>query len=157
MSRIGVALCLVLGLGGCDNQREAQAQSNAKLCADFTPAKPAAGPAPAVAPAAEGPAMVEECVRRWAYSLAPSRDEASVVADAVVAACGAQLSRWNQQLVNQPAANAEAASIITGQPTTPLAERYSYLGNRALLYVVQARAGRCAPPRAANGAPEGVG
>ena len=155
-SQIGIAQCLVLGLvlglGGC-NQRETQTQAaNSKLCVDFTHAK--TGPA---TPVADGPAAIEECVRRWAYSLAPSRDEADMVADAVVAACSAQLSRWNQQTVNQPGSTVEATSITTGETTTPLGEHYAFTRNRALLYVVQARAGRCAPPPAVNGAPEGVG
>lgn len=141
-----------MSLGACSEAGESRAQANRAICVDFKQAKPGLGLTPA-----DGAGVVEECARRWAYSLAPSRDEADVVADAVVAACGVQLSRWNQQTVNQPGAAVDAVSITTGEPTTPLTERYSFTRNRALLYVVQARAGGCSPPPAANGAPEGVG
>jgi len=60
-------------------------------------------------------------------------------------------------VVNQPgAADAQAASLVTGEPTTPLAEHNSFAHNQALLYVVQARAGACAPPPATNGVPDGA-
>jgi hypothetical protein len=144
---VAAALCLAaLGLSACSDHRQA---ANAKLCADFK-----AKPAPAAS--ADGVVPVEECTRRWAYSLAPSVDDANVVADAVVAACTPQLSRWNQQTLNQPGAEGEATSITTGQPTTPLAEHSAFTRNRALFYVVQARAGNCPAPPIANGAPEGV-
>ncbi len=148
---LGLGLA-VLGLGACNEVGENHAQANRAICVDFKQAKAAPGLAPA-----DGAGVVDECVRRWSYSLAASRDEADVVADAVVAACGVQLSRWNQQTVNQHSGADDAVSITTGQPTTPLTERYAFTRNRALLYVVQARAGGCSPPPAANGAPEGVG
>jgi hypothetical protein len=124
---------------------------NAKICADFK----AARPAPA-AGSADGAAPLDECVRRWAYSLAPSRDDADVVAEAVAAACTAQLARWNQQTLNQPGGEGEATSITTGQPTSPLAEHNAFSHARALFYVVQARAGSCPAPPAVHGVPEGV-
>jgi hypothetical protein len=99
---------------------------------------------------------LDECTRRWAYSLASSRDDADVVAEAVVAACTPQLSRWNQQTLSQPNSEGEATSITTGQPTTPLAEHNAFSHARALFYVVQARAGSCPAPPVVNGAPEGV-
>ena len=77
-------------------------------------------------------------------------------AEAVAAACGAQLSRWNQASLSQPGGTDEAASLVTGQPTTPLAEHNAFTHQRALFYVVQARAGRCAPPPVKDGVPEGV-
>ncbi len=125
---------------------------NAKLCADFKAAK-----APAAAPGSDGAASVDECVKRWAYSLAPSRDDAEVVAAAAKSACSAQLSRWNQQIVSQPGADGQAASILTGEPTTPLAEHNSFADRRALFYVVQARAGSCPAPPVKDGVPEGIG
>jgi hypothetical protein len=134
--------------------------ANPKVCADFKAAKPAATPvaatAPPVAAGAEGAAPVDDCVRKWAYSLAASRDTADTVAEAAVAACNVQLARWNQQSLSQPGADVEASSITTGQPTTPLAEHSAFAGARALLYVVEARAGRCAPPPITNGAPDGI-
>jgi hypothetical protein len=152
MTRTTLAAALslaALGLTACDQPR--QAAANPKICVSFKEAKAAP------LAAADGAAPVEECVRRWAYSLAPSRDDADVVAEAVTAACSAHLSRWNQQTLNQPGAEGDATSITTGQPTTPLAEHNAFVHGRALFYVVQARAGSCAPPPAKDGVPEGVG
>jgi hypothetical protein len=146
-----LALCLAaLGLTACEPRREVA--GNPKICVNFNAGKTT--PLPAGSDAAAG--AVEDCVRRWAYSLAPSRDDAGTVANAVAAACNPQLARWNQQTLAQPGAEGEAASIITGQPTTPLAEHNNFTVSRALFYVVQARAGACAAPPAANGAPEGL-
>jgi hypothetical protein len=138
-----------LALSACESSN--RMASNEKICVDFKQAK-----APLPAPGADGAAAVEQCVQRWAYSLASSRDEAGTVAEAAAAACQTQLSRWNQASLNQPGAEGEAASLITGQPTTSLAEHNAFLHSRALFYVVQARAGNCAPPAVVNGVPEGV-
>jgi len=146
-------LCLgVLGLSACsDNGNHAMA-ANSKICVDFKAAKPA----PAALPEADmGAGPLDECVRRWAYSLAPSRDAADTVAEAVVGACNGPLTRWNGQVLNAQGSG-EAASLTTGEPTTPLAEHNAFAHGRALLYVVQARAGACAPPPATNGVPDGV-
>jgi len=146
-----------MGLSACGERDEAPA--NAKICADFKTNTAQAG-APAAAPS-DAAAPVDECVRRWAYSLAGSRDSADMVAEATVAACSGALTRWNQAGVNQQA-QAEAAppeqalSLMTGQPTNPFAEHSAFAHGRALLYVVQARAGRCAPPPATNGVPNGT-
>jgi hypothetical protein len=143
----GLALA-TLALGACSDQRDMAA--NGKICADFKQAK-------AAPPGASADAIaVDECARRWAYSLASSRDDADMVAEAVVGACNASLTRWNQQALGQPGAESTSASLTTGEPTTPLAEHNSFAHARALLYVVQARAGNCAPPPAKDGAPEGV-
>ncbi len=100
---------------------------------------------------------MEDCVRRWAYSLAPSRDPADAVAGAVAEACSVQLTRWNRQSLNQPSSgDGVSSSIITGEPTTPLGEHNTFTHARALFYVVQARAGACAPPPATNGVPAGI-
>jgi len=139
-----------LALTACDQRHEMAA--NPKICADF---KQQAKAAPIVA-GAEGAAPVDECVRRWAYSLAPSRDPAATVAEATVAACSVQLAHWNQQTLNQPGSDVEADSITTGAPTTPLAEHSAFTAARALFYVVQARAGACAPPPVTNGVPDGA-
>ena len=106
-------------------------------------------PAANAAPPAEGAASLEDCLHRWAYTLAGSRDDAGQVADAVVAACTAPLARWNQQTLAASAnANApqDAPSLLTGQPTNPIAEHGNFAAGRALFYVVQARAGACKPP-----------
>ena len=39
-----------------------------------------------------------------------------------------------------------AISLVTGEPSTTLADRYQSAQSKALFYVVQARAGNCAPP-----------
>jgi len=162
-SAAAIAALMALGLGACSERQEMAA--NPKVCFEFKTTKPATAPAtgaataPAIAPpiaGAEGAAPLEDCVRKWAYALAPSRDEAGVVAEAAVAACNVQLSRWNQQSLGQPGSDIEANSLITGQPTTPIAEHSAFAGSRALLYVVQARAGRCAAPPITNGVPDGL-
>jgi hypothetical protein len=152
MVRHSVATVLglaALGLAACNQNRPGEGV-NAKLCADFKQRT-----APAVG-ASEGAAAVDECVKRWGYALAGSGDDADIVAEAASTACGAALSRWNQQIIAQPGADTETASLTTGQPTNPLAEHNNFMHRRALFYVVQARAGRCASPPIVNGAPEGV-
>jgi hypothetical protein len=100
------------------------------------------------APAAEGAASLEDCLHRWAYTLAASHDDAGDVARAVMAACTAPLARWNQQGLGAADQPGEAPSLITGEPTNPIAERTNFATSRALFYVVQARAGHCkAPPK----------
>lgn len=151
--KIALALAGVaaLGLSAC-GQSNKQMAANTKICADFK-APRAATPTAAVADAA---APVDECLRRWAYSLAPSHDDAGMVSDATVAACAGPLARWNQESLadsNQPE---DAVSITTGQPTNPLAEHNAFAHNRALFYVVQARAGRCSAPPVKDGVPIGA-
>jgi hypothetical protein len=147
---IAAAVCLVaIGLTACDQHDRMEA--NSAICPDF---KAANTVAPVTGDAAS---PVDECVRRWAYSLASSRDDAEVVASAAVAACGTLLSRWNQQSIAQaPDATVQPLSLITGEPTNPLAEHNTFAQNRALLYVVQARAGRCKAPPVTNGVPAGI-
>ena len=137
-----------LGLAACEDRHEAMA--NPKICADFKTN-------PGASAAADPSTPVEECARRWAYSLAGSTDSAEVVADAVVAACAPALGKWNQASLGQTAPGAEQAlSLTTGQPTNPLAEHNAFAQGRALLYVVEARAGRCKPPPVSNGVPAGL-
>lgn len=139
------------GLTACDEGRHGGERANTALCYDFKTAKSAAPALPG-----DGAVAVDDCTRRWAYSLAASRDDADVVAEAVAGACSTQLTRWNQQAVAAPAGG-EAVSILTGEPTSPIAEHNTFTRARSLFYVVQARAGRCSPPPITNGAPEGVG
>jgi hypothetical protein len=116
--------------------------------------------APVVAaPIASDPGVaVEDCLHRWGYALAASADDANQVATATVAACGSSISRWNQQTLTggDGGGPPEAPSLLTGQPTTPIAEHFIFAQGRALFYVVQARAGKCAAPPIANGVPVGV-
>jgi hypothetical protein len=157
-----VGLCLAaVSLAACDGHGRMAA--NRGICFNFSKTGPAAAPAAsstpagtAAAAAGDPSAAMDDCVRRWAYSLAPSRDAAQAVSEAAVAACTSALTRWNEQALGQAAAPA-APSITTGEPTNPLAEHNSFAHARALLYVVEARAGRCAPPPATNGVPEGAG
>ena len=150
--RAAALLCLVaLSLAGCNDTHTAAA--NPKICMPFKPAKAAAE-----AVADVGAVGFDDCLRRWAYSLAPSRDAAEVVAEATVGACNAQLAKWNGRVLGETGGvEPGAASLTTGQPTTPIAEHNAFGRAHALLYVVQARAGACAPPPATNGVPDGVG
>ena len=152
MSRsiLAVALMAAAALGGCAKTASAPAP-NPGICANFKLANAAVAPG-----APEGAATVDECVRRWAYSLASSRDPAESVAEAAAVACSTPLTRWNQSALAQPDAEEAPASLITGQPTNALAEHNAFAHSRALLYVVQARAGNCAPPPAKYGVPAGV-
>ena len=145
---VAAAGLAAIALSACSGQTATG--SNGKICADFkTKAAPTAG-------LSADAAAVDECTRRWAYSLASSRDDAGTVAEAAAAACQTHLARWNQAALSQPAAGDAQASLITGEPTTPLAEHNNFTHARALFYVVQARAGNCAPPPAKDGVPEGV-
>jgi hypothetical protein len=138
-----------MGLSACNNA--VGRRTNANICINFKSTTPTG---PATADAAK---PLDDCLRKWAYSLAPSTDVADVVAEAVVAACTGTLSSWNQQGLAQPGSGSDQAiSITTGQPTNVLAEHANFARSRAELYVVEARAGNCAPPPAANGAPTGL-
>ena len=153
MSRKALAGVLIAAaaLSACAKTSSSPA-SNASICANFKLANTAVAPG-----APEGAATVDECVRRWAYSLAPSRDPAESVAEAAAVACSTQLTRWNQASLAQPDGPEVSASLITGQPTNALAEHNAFAHSRALLYVVQARAGNCPAPPAKDGRPDGVG
>jgi hypothetical protein len=104
--------------------------------------------------AADPAAALDDCLHRWGYTLAVSSDRAQDVAQATVAACTPALTRWNQAgLATAPQRQPglpTAPSLLTGQPTNPMAEHFTYAQGRALFYVVQARAGKCPPPPAAN-------
>jgi hypothetical protein len=153
-SRLASLALAATALSACEDNGGSMV--NSKLCYDFKPS--AAGAAPVATDAAT---PVDDCVRRWAYSLAVSRDEAEVVANAAVAACGPALTRWNQASLNQTqqdstGAPAETLSLDTGQPTNALAEHNGFAQRQALLYVVEARAGRCRPPPVTKGVPAGT-
>ncbi len=151
MKRTHVAAVLALAAIGLTACSEPAGRANSKLCYDWKAPKTAAVGGDANA------AAVDDCARRYAYSLAASDDDAQTVADAVVAACTPQLTRWNQQTLSQGNAEGEATSIVTGQSTTPLGEHLSFADSRSLFYVVQARAGSCAAPPITNGVPDGLG
>lgn len=119
------------------------------LCTPFeaADAKPVAGvPAPSAA-AADASAPLEDCLHRWAYSLAGSADPADQVAGATVAACAGQLSAWNREALGPGSGEpVQAVSLMSGAPISPMAAHREFAESRALFYVVQARAGHCAPP-----------
>lgn len=144
-----------LGLAAC-NDAGVRAKG---ICTPFPAAAAQGVGGPVAVSSADPSAPVDDCLHRWAYSLAGSDDPAEAVADATVSACTAALSRWNQQGM-APAAGpggdtSEATSLVTGQPTNAFQAHHEFAQGRALFYVVQARAGRCAPPPATKGAPVG--
>lgn len=92
-------------------------------------------------------AVFDDCLHRWGYSLAGAKDNADLVASAAVSACGVALTHWNQQSLSQQNGPTEnAPSLTTGQSGDMVTARAQYAQSRALFYVVQARAGNCAPP-----------
>ena len=146
----GAVALAAMALASCGPGREGT-MINAGICADFK------APAASSTVTADPAAPVEDCLHRWAYSLAGGRDSAEVVADATAAACGAALGRWNETALSQQGgAQPNALSLTSGQPTNALAEHAAFVHGRALFYVVQARAGRCAAPPATNGVPAGT-
>jgi hypothetical protein len=164
---VAAALAAV-SLAGCSNTRSGGMASGGdnRLCIPFTTttttttATNGQTAAPVVAaPIASDPGVaVEDCLHRWGYALAASPDDANHVATATVAACGPSISRWNQQTLTASDGGGppEAPSLLTGQPTTPITEHYIFAQGRALFYIVQARAGKCAAPPISNGVPVGV-
>jgi len=146
MRNILIAGAACLGLAAC--------QGGDRPVAGVCKAFPEAAAQPA---ATDGPAVLEDCLHRWAYTLAAGPDDAGTVADATVAACTAPLTRWNQQSLSAAAASPDQAgeglSLLTGEPSSPIAEHRSFAADRALFYVAQARAGNCKPPPRREGAP----
>lgn len=152
-ANLALAAVALLSLGACsDNDGRVVAKG---ICTPFatTPAattNTAGVPALAAPAAVDASGPVEDCLHRWAYSLAGARDTAEVVASATVAACAPALSKWNQASLaaaNAPGApSMEATSLLTGEPTNALAEHRQFAETRALFFVVQARAGACKPP-----------
>jgi len=115
-------------------------------------------PEAAAQPAAtDGAAVLEDCLHRWGYTLAAGPDDAGAVADAAVAACTAPLTRWNQQSLSAAATAQDQAqeglSLLTGEPSSPIAAHARFAADRALFYVAQARAGACKGPPRRDGAP----
>jgi len=149
---IAAVTTAALGLAACeggDNRRRNVGVSGGDgLCKPFTGTAQSALPGMGV----DGGAAVDDCLHRWGYTLAKADDDAGAVAQAVVAACSAPLARWNQQTLSNVAAvsgdrSMEAPSLLTGETTNPIAEHNNFAEGRALFYVVQARAGKCDPPR----------
>ena len=143
-------MMLGVALAGCDQSNRSGltvASAGAGICTPFKGVDAAAA-APASAAPADGSSAVEECLHRWGYALAASKETADVVAAATVTACNGPIVSWNQQALSQTAGqqSEEATSLTTGETANPLAEHAQLAQSQALFYVVQARAGKCAPP-----------
>ena len=162
---IAAAALAALGLAACNNNGHGATGANgickpfttASTTAQTTPAAPTTLPANSTgvlpaAPTGDPSAGLDDCLHRWGYTLAAASDPANVVADATLAACSSALSNWNQQALTTDNAGGavQAPSLMTGQPTNPLAEHHAFAQERALFYVVQARAGHCGPPPAST-------
>jgi len=145
MRNILIVAAACAGLTACQSGE----RTVAGICKPF--------PDAAAAAPADGAAALEDCLHRWGYALAAGPDDAGMVADATVAACTGPLTRWNQQSLTAAAAAPEqpqeGLSLLTGQPSSPIAEHRSFAADRALFYVAQARAGSCKPPPRREGAP----
>jgi hypothetical protein len=139
----GLLLAIGLTAAGCSNPEPGMGRTaNAKVCSPFAPQ--AAGVDPAIGSDA---VALDDCMHRWGYRLAKSKDGADLVAQAVVAACSPVLERWNQSTLAQPQAGPDsAASLVTGKTNNTPAARFEGSQSKALFYVVQARAGNCAAP-----------
>jgi hypothetical protein len=167
LARLAAAGAAFIALAGCQGSQTA-AGAGKGLCTPFaatTTATPAAPPTSVGAPVTAAPiagadpsAAVDDCLHRWAYALAGSPDDADHVARAVLAACSTSLAHWNQQTAaaGDGGPPIQAPSLLTGEPTSPMAEHLTFGQGRALLYVVQARAGKCPAPPMANGIPVGL-
>ena len=105
-----LAALATLSLAACNDADQRRTAGAKGICTPFVTA--AAAPTsgvPTLAPAATTDATaVEDCLHRWAYSLAGAKDTADVVADATVAACSSALSKWNQASLSGPAGPSDA-------------------------------------------------
>jgi hypothetical protein len=150
------AMAVAAGLTGCNRQAAAQSGNltltGSKYCSPFPSASPPSNAATGLAPAANiDPAVsFDDCIHRWGYALAPSRDPADVVAQASVEACSSILANWSQQIgQTEPAQYSPRGRRGAQQaPPDPETQRMHAAEGRALFYVVQARAGGCAAPPA---------
>lgn len=161
---LGLALA---GLAACDSRsgQLGAGSRTAGVCTPFAATMASNGGPGAIAPALDSDpsAALDDCLHRWGYALAASPDPADSVAQATVAACVSGLTRWNQMGAASASAGGpdltdQAPSLVTGQSTNGIAEHYAFAQSRSLFYVVQARAGKCAPPpmTAAPAGPAGV-
>jgi hypothetical protein len=157
-----VAMFSAAALGAC-NRQGASADgthltlTGSKYCTPFPTATASSnatsGGLAAPAAASDPAAAFDDCIHRWGYALAPSRDPADVVAQASVEACNSILMNWSQQAMGQSGMS-EAPMRGGGQgmqqqqQPSPMAQQMHAAEGRALFYVVQARAGGCGAPPA---------
>jgi hypothetical protein len=157
----GIAMATIaaaVGLAGCNRQASTNGGEitlgGGKYCTPFPSATAATNATAGLAPAAVSDPAVsfDDCIHRWGYVLASSRDPADVVAQASVEACSSVLASWSQQ-ISQASDNAAVdygprSRRESPQTPDPAAQRMHAAEGRALFYVVQARAGSCTPPPA---------
>jgi hypothetical protein len=144
------------GLAGCNRQApttngDLTLSGGGKYCTPFPAAAEATNSASGLAPAvvSDPAASFDDCIHRWGYVLAPSRDPADVVAQASVEACSSVLASWSQQVGQSPEPDTyDRGRRAAQQQPDPTAQRMHAAEGRALFYVVQARAGSCAAPPA---------
>ena len=151
------AATLAAALAGCNRQAAEGGNislAGGKYCTPFPTAAAATNATSGLAPAASSDPAVsfDDCIHRWSYVLAPSRDPADVVAQASVEACSSILANWSQQAAQtalpEPTRYSSRGRSDAAQPPNPEAQRMHAAEGRALFYVVQARAGSCAAPPA---------
>ena len=158
MACVAAATMATVVLTGCNRQAAAEGGNitlaGGKYCTPFPSTAAASNAAVGLAPATNAdPAVAfDDCIHRWSYVLAPSRDPADVVAQASVEACSSILANWSQQIAQtsqlEPTRYSPRGRGNTAQPPDPETQRMHSAEGRALFYVVQARAGGCAAPPA---------
>jgi hypothetical protein len=149
----------VVALGACSQQGGTAngghlSLTGSKYCTPFATANANTNAAGGLATssASDPAASFDDCIHRWGYALAASRDPADVVAQASVQACSAILQSWSQQFASQAPQTTRmgrgAMSPEQQQQSDPMAQQMRAAEGRALFYVVQARAAGCAAPPA---------
>ncbi|HKT54895.1 MAG TPA: hypothetical protein VJP88_10625 [Caulobacteraceae bacterium] len=116
------AAALAMSVSGC-NQNASSQSVTARDCTPFPKADVVSN---------DPSTAFEDCVHRWSYALARARDPADVVAQAAVDACNDDLTKWNEQALNQsPAGSAETApSLTNGSPTDAMGSHAQYAQSR---------------------------
>ena len=133
----GAAIALALGVSGCGDRTSAQGGgltlTGSKYCTPFKAANTNVNTT-----LSDPAASFDDCIHRWAYTLAPARDPADVVARASVDACGPILTAWNQQTLDQnpqPQPRRFESRGPQQQQNNPLAQRLGMVESRALSIV----------------------
>lgn len=124
----GLLLLASLALSGCSETPFPLGSPSPGVCAPVPPPR-----ANNAANSYEQAVYRDECIHRWAYRLAGSRDAADLVAGAVIGACRPQIDR-------------SATLLAEGDETAEtwyMTEMERVSRERALYRVVQARAGNC--------------
>jgi hypothetical protein len=158
---MGLALMSAAALGACNRQDGAgepghvSLAGGSKYCTPFPTANANTNSTGLAVPTTADPATsFDDCIHRWGYTLASSRDPADVVAQASVEACSSILINWSRQAASQAGGDTGQQDEAQGgqgggmQQPDPMAQRMHAAEGRALFYVVQARAGGCAAPPA---------